>query len=324
MKKLSIFIVAMCVFIAVSFWFLPPHLKSPITHSETFRSIVSWFDPDSRVVINDNTYPWRSIGLVHGRSMYGPLCTGFLIGRDTVATSRHCVMEDDGRQIPNLRYSVVRHTHYGMVPYDALQVLARPVPKDAVKLPGMVEAASDFAVLRISGDVGDSVGYFGSTWGRSLHAGQPGSMPDDPVGRVGAYCGDTIGELPAPDPAALPQHLRDIGITWIAPDVDRPPRICAAGFSGDLGYARLSVAHACGLLAMLDGLVIHNCTVSNGASGGPIFHLDSSGVPIAFATNTGVLDAGPLKDIFDLEEVSIGTLFADPAELPTASGTAAR
>lgn len=324
MRKLSIFIVAMCAFIAVTFWFLPPYLKSPITHSETFRSIVSWFDPDSRVVISDNAYPWRSIGLVHGNFMDGPLCSGFLIGPDTVATSRHCVMEDDGRRYPNLQYSVVRHTHYGMVPYPALQVLARPMPKDGVDVPGIFEAASDFAVLRISGNVGGSVGYFGSTWGGSLHAGQQGSMPDDPGGRVGAYCGDTIRALPKPDPAALPERLRDIGLTWIAPDVDHPPQICAAGFSGDLGYARLSVAHACGLLAMLDGLVIHNCTVSNGASGGPIFHLDASGVPVAFATNTGLVDAGPLKDIVELEEVSVGTLFADPAELPTGSGGAAQ
>lgn len=311
MKKLSIFIAAMCAFIAVGFWFLPQHLRAPITHSAWFRSIATWFESDTRVIIADNSYPWRSIGIVHGNTVDPWMCTGFLIGPDLVATSRHCVVDDEGRLLRGIRYSVVRNTHFGMLPYEAIGIRTYPLDhNDAEGLSGD-HPVFDLAVLQIATDVGDQVGFFGTLQDRSLQAGLRGSMEDEPDATAREYCGDTIRVLPWRDAEALPAHLQDLGLIWIAADPNRPPQVCAAGFSGDLGYANLSVAHACGLLALFEGLVIHNCAVFGGASGGPIFYLDRKGAPIAFATNTGSIDTGPLIEMFDLDEVSVGTLLTD-------------
>lgn len=310
MKNLSIFIVFMCAFIAVAFWWLPPDLKSPVTHSGWFRSIASVFGSDTRVMIVDNSYPWRSIGIVHGGRSTPWLCTGFLIGPNKVVTSRHCVMDDKGQAFPDIKYSVVRNTHYGRLTFNARRV--RTIPMSDETLEGQsnhARAASDLAVIDIGDSVGERVGHFGTVQSETVTPSYLGSMADEDIQSMNELCRDTISELPWTLAGGGPSIPGMLGFQWVAPDPENPPRICAAGFSGDLGYARLSVAHDCGLLGLDHGVIVHNCMISNGASGGPLFYLDGSGAPVAFATNTATVESEAFDEMFGEEQLFVGTMF---------------
>ena len=309
MKNLSIFIVVMCAVIAVGFRWLPPDLKSPITHSAWFRTIALVFESDTRVMIADNSYPWRSIGLVHGSRSTSWLCTGFLIGPSTVATSRHCVMDEGGNIHSDLQYSVVRNTHYGRLTYAARRV--RTIPPNTERTAELGDLAFDLAVFDITESVGEIVGHFGTVQAQKSTPSLRGSLAAENAQSVTELCRDTISKLPWHLDDGVSSAAQENGMKWVAPNPRDPPRICAAGYSGDLGYVRLSVAHACGLLGLETGVVIHNCAISNGASGGPLFYLDESGAPVAFATNTASGESKEFNDLFGDGMLSIGTVFTD-------------
>ena len=295
--------------VCLGLFLLPRSYTSFLIHSSWFRDVAGLFDHDTRSVITSNGYPWRAIGVVHDAWLESS-CTGFLVSSSRIVTSAHCVLDEGNRVTGETYYSVVRQTHYGTLDYPA-NGLRTPLTGLSTDQ-STQELSLDIAWFDVSPGIGDELGFLGVDIGGVRRPGRPGSM----AGTTGAESPDGCrGTLSSPPWLANPKGPspkgQGGGPSWLAPDASDLPGVCAAGYSADLGFAKLSVADDCGVLAVFDGLVLHTCFLAGGASGGPLFFLDEQGLPVVFAVNAGEISADDLGDAwgaFDLERIFVGVL----------------
>lgn len=307
MKPLLLVNMVLLGVVVLGFLLMPRHLTSFVQNTRWYTALTSDFGTDSRVIVMNNGYPWRAIGLIHGDINDPFVCSGFLVGPARVATSAHCLVDEEGRVRAPLYFRMVRQTNFASLTYLAVSRrfprLGPSTGKDALQ---DIHPNVDLAIIEIATPIGESLGYLGTHGGETDSVGNVGSMVDD-GDDISQQCAGTIDHLPWRTSRAGADG-KETDTYWSAPALHTQYPICAAGFSADLGYARLSVADDCYLLAMIDGVVFHSCRVESGASGGPLFYVDSSGKPVAFAVNTGVVAPAKMAAELGRNRLFVGTL----------------
>lgn len=122
---------------------------------------LSVIGPDGRVrVTNTTSYPYRAIVQivrVSGGSTWG--CTGWLIGKDTVATAGHCVAPGSGGTFyPASSITVYPGKNGTSTPYGSCK------PRRLYSVTGWTQSGSehhDYGAIKLNCTIGDRVGWFG-------------------------------------------------------------------------------------------------------------------------------------------------------------------
>jgi len=137
--------------------------------------------PDERVrVANTRAFPYRAIALV---TFEGSRCTGWLIGRDTVATAGHCVHTGGpgGRWYRTASFRVYPGRDGGARPYGACT--ARTLYSNTAWT-DRGDSNYDYGAIKLNCTVGARTGSFGYYWSggslAGLHvevSGYPGDKP---------------------------------------------------------------------------------------------------------------------------------------------------
>ncbi|PGC46198.1 glutamyl endopeptidase [Bacillus toyonensis] len=122
------------------------------------------FGTDTRNKVSDtSTQPYRSISYISTSFSDGDyMCTGTVIGKDTVLTNAHCVYDTDTKQYLKTGYIIpaLNDSHYS---YGYYNIESYSVPSGYINSGGSSEY--DFAVMKVSTNggshIGDVVGSLG-------------------------------------------------------------------------------------------------------------------------------------------------------------------
>lgn len=136
-------------------------------------------NPDSRLLVSATTsFPWRAIALV---TFTGGRCTGWFIGKDTVATAGHCVHSGgaSGTWKTNVRVYPGRNgsaSPYGFCTAKRLHSVSGWISSK--------DEQYDYGAIKLNCNVGNTTGWFGIWWqAASLNglpitvSGYPGDKP---------------------------------------------------------------------------------------------------------------------------------------------------
>jgi glutamyl endopeptidase len=132
---------------------------------------------DTRTRVNPTTvFPARAIALV---TFNGGFCTGWLIGKDTVATAGHCVHSggSGGNWRTNVRVYPGRNG--SSAPYGSCTA------KKLNSVTGWISSADeryDYGTIKLSCTIGNTTGWFGFFWQSATLTGLPTTVagyPDD-------------------------------------------------------------------------------------------------------------------------------------------------
>jgi glutamyl endopeptidase len=138
---------------------------------------------DSRVQTYPNTFPRRAVGLITFNPPGGASrCTGWLIGKDTVATAGHCVAEGGSKQFYNkATYKFFPAKNGASQPYGFCT--AKNLYTD-VEWFNNGSDDYDYGLIKLNCTVGNNTGWFGFFWtaGNLLNeptviSGYPGDKP---------------------------------------------------------------------------------------------------------------------------------------------------
>ncbi|MGR9108502.1 MAG: trypsin-like serine peptidase [Gammaproteobacteria bacterium] len=169
--------------------------------AEEFKPLIPWYAEyegpretvlgyDSRYRLYTTTYPERAIGLLtFNQSGSSFICTGFLIGPDTVATAGHCVHEGNGGNFStNVRFYPGRNVSSPFGSCSARRLFT---------VGGWSQSGSpnfDYGAVKLNCRVGNTVGWFGYFWQSATLVGLPvqisGYPSDKPFGTHWSTSGD--------------------------------------------------------------------------------------------------------------------------------------
>jgi glutamyl endopeptidase len=141
---------------------------------------------DTRTRVNaTTTYPARAVGLVtYSRGGKNYICTGNLIGKNTVLTAGHCVHAGDGKSTSwstNVRFYPGRNGSKS--PYGSCTA------KRLYSVTGWTQSGNeqyDYGAIKLNCSIGNTTGHFGFFWQSASLAGLPavinGYPGDKPAG----------------------------------------------------------------------------------------------------------------------------------------------
>ena len=210
--------------------------KSVRTGSAKEKNI---FGSDDRIPMRSKQYPWSAIGRLDffkarddtGFSAFGH-CTAFLIGRSTILTNAHCVVDrDTGKANTDhkLRLNLQDSEPLGTFDAVVLQI-------GSAKILSM-----DWAIMSVSGAPGETFGWFEIASNQFM---QTWAEQHQTPGLVSDFSKRVI------------------------------PNLILAGYSGDFQNGSVAgVQTSCALRGTSPGgaNLMHDCDMTKGASGSPIF-----------------------------------------------------
>lgn len=125
---------------------------------------------DTRVRTYTNTFPRRAVVLI---TFSAGRCSGWLIGKDTVITSGHCVHKGGGgaaNWYPRSSYRIYPGRNAASSPYGVCTA------KSIHSVNGWVNSAKDdydYGAIKLNCTVGNSTGWFGFYWTSSSLTNEP-------------------------------------------------------------------------------------------------------------------------------------------------------
>lgn len=175
------------------------------------------FPPDTRTVIYDTAYPWRTCGRV---ATPGGSGSGVMVGRRHMITASHVIPWLAGGGSDWITFTPMQYdtsTPFGSAHAIRVYVWQRVNPADGIS---SNEAAFDYAVCVLSQALGDATGWMGSreylpTWnGGSYwsHIGYPGDIGGGmrPVYTTNGVMDSTVGETSGGRSALRIMHRNDV------------------------------------------------------------------------------------------------------------------
>lgn len=215
--------------------FLPPNSRAS-GNPFPFRAVIRG---DDRVPMMSRSFPWSAVGRVEGLSADGRgySCTGTLIAPSVVLTNAHCVVNPKTHQVskalrfkPNLINGKLRDNG------DVAYVVKYHYATDFRDSP-TVSNKNDWALLQLNKPLGKKYGFLG--W----------------------------KAFPAATLMKNPKKLSLVGYSGDFPG--RPDVIPGLELTAGPGQTA-GVHRGCSVVGERNGLLLHDCDTSGGASGGPI------------------------------------------------------
>jgi glutamyl endopeptidase len=120
--------------------------------------IESVIGTDTRLRTYTNTYPARAIALI---TFNGGYCTGWFYAPNVVATAGHCVHSGGSGGTWRTNVRVLPGYNAGSAPYGSFPA------KWLASVSGWTQSANeqyDYGVIKLSSNVGNTVGWFGIWW----------------------------------------------------------------------------------------------------------------------------------------------------------------
>jgi len=246
---------------------------NPATDASTYRppNVEQCDRPSDRAIIGvDNRepvlsekFPWAAIGridrVINGEEI--GQCTGTLIGRDLVLTNSHCLFytNPDNNQIYPINQIVFKPS---MIENDFVDK-ATVIERVAGWNDDFNNDSKDWALLKIDQPLGDKYGYLGwraldfsdSNVLNTLHnqvtlAGYSGDYPTRQQKAEANLSGEEMGTAAVHTECNIEGSSEALGIS----------------ISPDDGLARYGATRE----QVIEGLIIHNCDTTGGASGSAI------------------------------------------------------
>jgi len=195
----------------------PPTWRRPPGQQDDVGEPATVFPPDTRAVIYDTTYPWRTCGRVAVPGGWG---SGVMVGRRHMMTASHVVPWTPDGGSDWLTFTPMQYdtsTPFGSAHVTRIYWWQRVNGSDGIQ---SNEAAFDYVVCVLSANLGDSTGWMGSReyssdWNgmvRWAHIGYPQDIGSGvrPVYTTNGVMDSTVAETSGGRNSQRVMHRNDL------------------------------------------------------------------------------------------------------------------
>ncbi len=223
---------------------------------------------DPRLIFYSENYPWRTIGLLKRNINSFDSCTASLVGPKLILTNRHCITGSSSNRV--LEEQFIFYYNLSGDVYNSSSVVAYPVRW------GDSSDYDDWAILELEAPIGNILGYLGvksMVNEDSSFDGFVGATTQDLKDWESDICLEEKSPFELIKKRKQEEKYNDDWMIDYQVTEDFLPKVCLAGFPGDLGGFHFSLSPECSLLGESIGLtLLHDCASTRGTSGSPIFY----------------------------------------------------
>lgn len=212
--------------------FTPPSLRKS-DNPFPYRAVIR---NDDRVPMMSREFPWSAVGRIEGVTGNGSgySCTGTLIAKNVVLTNAHCVINPETREVSQaMRFKPNLINGKVRTLDDVALVEAYHAGTDFSD----GSSVNDWALLKLDRPIGEKYGYLG--W----------------------------KSLPSRELKRMVKKLALVGYSGDFPT--NPNQIPGLKLTAGPGMTA-GVHKGCSVVSEQNGLLLHDCDTTGGASGGPI------------------------------------------------------